>query len=536
MATGSGSTIGAERQDKGLKRGALGLVSATVIGVASTAPAYSLAATVGLVAAIVGVHAPAIVLVSFIPMLFTAAAYYYLNRVDPDCGATFAWVSRSMGPHMGWMGGWGVVIADIVVMPSLAWVAAYYTYALFGLDSLAGNTWALLGLGSLFILAMTLICWLGIELSARTQFVMLATEIAILIGVSVFTLIDVWMHHPVGSLSPSWEWLNPFSLTTSQLAEGVLVTLFIYWGWDTAANVNEETRRGSHTAGTATLLATLVLVGTYLFAAFATTAYAGPGFLSDNPDDVLTAMTTGPWQKIMMLAILVSAMASTQTTILPTARTTLSMAAHRAAPKALGKIHPKYLTPTWSTWWMGILSIVWWVALIAIDRSENILWDSITGLGFAIAFYYGLTALAAPILFRKHLFTSFKNFVLVGLVPLLGFATLAWVFVRSAIDNFFWSSDTAYTPAWFAFGDFRGLGAPFVIGIGMLLLGIPFMLWWRAIRPAFFRTKAEAAPTLDELLPDRYRVTEETVAMPGIGAKEHVGAMPTPKPKEAARR
>ena len=507
------------RKGKGLKGGALGLASATVIGVASTAPAYSLAATVGLIAAIAGVYSPAIIVVAFVPMLLTACAYYYLNRVDPDCGATFSWVTRAMGPHAGWMGGWGVVIADIVVMPSLAWVAAFYTYSLLGLDSLAENTWALLLLGSAFILVLTLITWLGIELSARTQFVLLATEIVLLIGFSIYALINVYATHPAGSITPSWQWINPFNLTASELSAGVLVALFIYWGWDTAANVNEETR-GRTKAGVATILSTLVLVGTYVVAAFATTAYRGPGFLSDNPDDVLTAMARSPWSKLMMLAILSSAIASTQTTILPTARTTLSMAAHRALPKALAKISPKYLTPTWSTWWMGIASIAWWLLLIAIDRTENILWDSITGLGFAIAFYYAITALAAPILFRRLLFKSFKNFLLVGVAPIIGALTLGWVFVRSAIDSFFYSPDTAFTPAWFQFGSFRGLGAPFVIGIGMLVLGIPLMLWRKHVVPAFFHTRRDVASSMVEVLPDEFRVTDATLQM---------GALPTPE-------
>ena len=415
------SPAAAVRDDKGLKHGAIGVVSATVIGVASTAPAYSMAATLGLLAVVVGMYSPAIMLIAFIPMLFTAAAYYYLNRVDPDCGATFPWVTRAMGPNAGWLGGWGVIAADIVVMPSLAWVAAYYTYSLFGLDDLASNTWALLILGTVFILAMTLITWMGIELSARTQFALLGIEIAILVGFSIWAIAKVYLDHPAGSTPLSWQWMNPFNLTLDELSKGVLLALFIYWGWDTAANVNEETR-GRTSAGIATVASTLVLLGTYMIVAFATTAYRGPGFLGNNPDDALTTMVGGPWDKLLMLAILTSAMASTQTTILPTARTSLSMAAHGALPKPLAKIHPKYLTPTWSTWWFGIASVLWWIVLILVDRSENILWDSISGLGFAIAFYYGITAIAAPILFRRHVFTSFKNFVLVGLVPLLGFA------------------------------------------------------------------------------------------------------------------
>ncbi len=512
---------------KGLRSGAIGVVSATVIGVASTAPAYSLAATIGLTAAVVGLFSPAIVLVAFIPMLFAASAYYFLNRVDPDCGATFAWVTRAMGPHAGWMGGWGVIIADVIVMPSLAWVAAAYTYSLFGLDALASNTWAIMALGCAYIIAMTAICWIGIELSARTQFVMLAAEIVILVGFSAWALVNVFVNHPAGSITPSLSWMNPFQLSASDLSKGVLLALFIYWGWDTAANVNEETKGARTAAGVATLASTLVLVGTYLVVAFATTAYKGPGFLIDNPDDVLTGMVAAPWNKLMILAVLTSAMASTQTTILPTARTTLSMAAHGALPRKLAEIHPRFHTPTWSTWAMGLASVAWYVVLVLIDSSENILWDSISGLGFAIAFYYGITALASPILFRKVLTKSWKHFLLAGVAPVLAALTLLYVFVRSAID--YWDPVNSYTPAWFAFGEFRGVGPALVIGIGSLLIGIPLMFWWKLVRPEFFHRKAEVARSIDEELPDPDRVLEEATSL------EPLSVVP-PKVRELTKR
>jgi amino acid transporter len=501
------------RSDKGLKKGAIGTVSTTVIAVSSTAPAYSMAATIGLVAAIVGVHSPAIVLVAFIPMLFTAAAYYYLNRVDPDCGATFSWVTRAMGPNAGWLGGWGIIIADILVMPSLAWTASYYTYSLFGNDDPGSVAIMWLGIG--FIVLMTVVAWLGIELSARTQFLLLAAEIVGLVGFSIVALVDVWANHPAGSITPSLSWLNPFELSLSEVSQGVLLAIFIYWGWDTAANVNEETRNGRFASSISAVISTVILMGTYLVVTFATTAYKGPEFLSDNPDDVLTVMAPNAfWEKVLIIAILTSAAACTQTTILPTARTTLSMAAHRALPKALGKISPRFLTPTWSTWWFGILSIAWYMVLVAIDREENILWDSISGLTFAVAFYYGLTALASPILFRRVLGKSLRNFVFVGLVPLIGAAVLFWVLVKSAFDLF--DPAGSYTPAWFAFGDSNGVGAAFVIGIGSLLLGIPLWLWARKAYPTFFARKPEAVDSLADLLPDELRVTEETTEVPSL--------------------
>lgn len=129
-------------EEKGLKSGALGLVSSIVIGMASTAPAYSLAASLGFVVAttngdgIVGVKAPSIMLLAFVPMLLIAIAYQQLNKAEPDCGTTFTWATRAFGPKVGWMGGWGIIAADVIVMANLAQIAGAYTFQLFGWDGL----------------------------------------------------------------------------------------------------------------------------------------------------------------------------------------------------------------------------------------------------------------------------------------------------------------------------------------------------------------------------------------------------------------
>ena len=120
--------------DKGLKTDALGYISNLVIAVASTAPAYSLAATLGFIVAVggIGVHAPAVLIVSFIPILFVSVGYRFLNLADPDAGTTFAWVTRAFGPQLGWVNGWAIFLADIIVMASLAAIASNYTFLLFG--------------------------------------------------------------------------------------------------------------------------------------------------------------------------------------------------------------------------------------------------------------------------------------------------------------------------------------------------------------------------------------------------------------------
>src|SRR3954466_3726528 len=118
--------------DKGLKKDALGFVSSVVIGVASTAPGYSLAASLGFVVAVagIGLQAPAVLLLAFVPMLLIASAYYYMKRADPDCGTTFSWATRALGPSAGWLGGWAIVVADVIVMANLAQIAGPYSFLL----------------------------------------------------------------------------------------------------------------------------------------------------------------------------------------------------------------------------------------------------------------------------------------------------------------------------------------------------------------------------------------------------------------------
>ena len=125
-----------------------------MISVASVAPGYSLAATLGFIAAVggLGLQSPAVMIVAFFPMAFIAAAYYYMNRADPDCGTTFAWMTKAMGPWLGWQGGWAIVVADVLVMPSLADVAGNYTFQLFGnnqpVDDPTSRSWGSCGSSS----------------------------------------------------------------------------------------------------------------------------------------------------------------------------------------------------------------------------------------------------------------------------------------------------------------------------------------------------------------------------------------------------
>jgi amino acid transporter len=494
MATASVAAPGTPEQsgvmDKGLKKNAIGYLSNIVIGVASTAPAYSLAATLGVITAVpgIGVHAPAVLLVSFVPMLLIAAAYKYLNRADPDAGTTFAWTTRALGPGTGWVNGWAIFLADVIVMASLAQIAAKYTFLLFSWESAADSTGAVMVAAVVWIAVMTYICYRGIEISARIQTFLLGAEILILTIFAAVAFVKVYSNNPAGSIHPSLSWLDPTAMKSSSLIVGVLFGMFIYWGWDSGVAVNEESEDPSEGPGRAAVMSTILLVLIYVIVSTAAQAYHGPGFLSANETDVLSALGKpvlgSVLYKLLIVAVLTSASASTQTTILPTARTTLSMAHWKAVAAVMGRVHKRYLTPTVSTIGMGVVSIAFTVPLLLL--SEHVLTDSITAIGFPICFYYGFTGIACTVYYRRELLKSVSNFMLLGLAPLAGGLMLFGVFVKAAI----YYSETKNVES----SPILGITLPIWMGIGGLLLGVLLMLISRPFFREFFSRKTETAP------------------------------------------
>jgi amino acid transporter len=435
-----------------------------------------------------GLKAPAIMLLAFIPMYFIAVAYKELNEAEPDCGTTFTWATRAFGPVVGWMGGWGIIAADVIVMANLAQIAGSYSFQLadqLGLSNdLSTDTFWSLVAGLVWIAIMTYICYRGIEISARLQYALLSIEVLTLFIFAAVALVKVYSGNGTeGSVTPQLSWLWPGGLPISVIAPAVLAAVFIYWGWDTAVSVNEESDDPGRTPGRAAVISTILLLVTYVLVSTAAVAFAGVGEDGiglgniDNASDVFNAIGSTLYGDsalgkagldLLAISILTSAAASTQTTILPTARTALSMAVYRAIPVKFAKIHPKFLTPSWSTIGMGLVSAAFFLLMTWI--STNILFALIGAIGLQIAFYYGLTGFASAWYFRGHA-TGSKDVWLKIVAPALGGLILFSAGVWSAIQ--FWTpSVDDGDVAWF------GVGGKFWLGIGAMVLGIPLMIWW----------------------------------------------------------
>lgn len=495
---GSERTVGAGRhehvEDKGLAKGAVGVLGLVVVGVSTTAPAYTLTAALGPTVAEVGTHVPAIFIAGFLPMLLVALGYRELNDRMPDAGTTFTWATRAFGPWVGWMGGWGLVAATVIVLSNLAAVAVEFFFLMLaqatGEDSLrdlASNLLVNIPATLAFLALAIWISYRGVHATMVVQYVLVAFQVVVLV---LFSGMALWRYHDGSAFDatpPSLEWFNPLGVgDMSTFTAGVSLSIFIFWGWDVTLTMNEETKDPARTPGRGATLTVLIVMALYLVMAVAVIAYAGigtSGLGAGNPANqesifaVLAEPVMGSLALLMSLTILTSSASSLQSTMVGPARTLLSMGHYGALPPAFARVSLRYQAPTVATFVSGAAAGVFYVVTRLL--SENALWDTVTALGMMVCFYYGITALACVWTFRRELFVSRRAVVLKLLCPLIGGTVLLLMFVKTAIDSL--------DPDYGSGSAIGGIGMVFVLGIGIILIGILLMLLQSRRSPGFFR-------------------------------------------------
>lgn len=491
-STESAVTTGVSQ--KGLSVGAVGVLGAVVIGISTIAPAYTLTASLGPTVAEVGTQVPAIILVGFIPMLLTAFGYRELNRAIPDSGTSFTWGVRAFGPWIGWMTGWGLIAATVIVLSNLAGIAVEFLFLLISqlsgnpdIADLAFNPFINVAVCLLFMLGATLVSYRDMQTTQKFQYILVGFQLLVLV-----LFAGVAIYHAVKGDAPdptpfSWSWFNPFEVSSfSAFAAGLSLSIFIFWGWDVVLTMNEETKDPARTPGRAAMVTVVVVVSLYLLLSIGLIMFAGVGDgplglanegISANVFFALSDPVLGPLAFLVSLAVLSSSAASLQSTAVGPARTLLAMGYYGALPKKFAQVSPRFFTPGYATIVSAVVASVFYAVMRLV--SENVLTDTILSLGMMICFYYGLTAFACVWYFRRQWFDSVRSFFFTFLFPLVGGGILAVLFVTTLID----SMDPAYGSG----SSVGGVGLVFVLGVGIIVVGIAIMIWQSLRRPAFFR-------------------------------------------------
>ncbi|MCM1012388.1 MULTISPECIES: APC family permease [unclassified Brevibacterium] len=479
---------------KGLSAGKVGAIGGAIIGIACIAPAYTLTSGLGPTISEVGVHTPAILLIGFVPMLLVVFGYRELNTAMPDSGTTFTWATRAFGPWLGWMGGWGLIAATVLVLSNLAAVGVDFLFILlsqiFSDPAIADLTRVLWINIPITILLTAIAAWIsyrGVEATEKVQVWLVAFQVIALGWFVIAALIHVANGTAFDATPVSLDWFNPAAAGDfSTIAAAVSLSIFLFWGWDTVITMNEEAKDPEKTPGRAAMLTIVAIVIIYLACTIAVIAYAGVGTEGlgagnpENQESIFAALASpimGPFAIIVSIAVLSSSLASLQSTMVSPSRTILAMGHYGALPKRYGNVSPRFKSPSVATITSAAAAIIFYVVMRLL--SENALWDTITALGLMVCFYYGVTGLACTWYFRRSLFLSARTVFFRFLFPLLGGLTLLVIFVRTAID----SLDPSYGSGSSVFG----IGLVFVLGIGVLLLGVVIMIIQAVRHPAYFR-------------------------------------------------
>ena len=491
----TGEPVTGTLSKKGLSAGTVGMIGAVVIGISTIAPAYTLTASLGPTVSEVGFQVPAIIIVGFLPMLLVALGYRELNRLMLDSGTSFTWGVRAFGPWIGWMTGWGLVAATVIVLSNLAGIAVEFLFLL--IDQMAGSPGTIAELAFnpfinvavclLFMAGATVVSYRDLQTTQKLQYFLVGFQVIVLVLFSIAALVHVANGTAFDASPVELSWFNPFAVGDfGAVVAGLSLSIFIFWGWDVVLTMNEETKNPEKTPGRAATVTVLVVAGLYLLISISLLAFAGVGTgalglgneeIQANVFFYLSGPVLGPLAFLVSLAVLTSSAASLQSTAVGPARTLLAMGHYKALPDSFARVSPRFFTPGYATIVSAVVASVFYAVMRFL--SENVLWDTITALGMMICFYYGLTAFACVWYFRKQWFDSAGSFFFTFLFPLVGGVILAVLFVITLVD----SMDPDYGSG----SNVAGVGLVFILGVTIILAGLAIMVWQAIKRPAFFR-------------------------------------------------
>jgi amino acid transporter len=459
----------------GLRTNALKAGDVVILALASSGPTQSVAVTLAALLATVGYASFLPLLICFIPMLGIAIGYQRLNAWQPSAGATYSWVGRALNPHAGFFSGWIMLMYYTIGTTSLTIPLGSYMLSFFS-NAAANNKYDVALVGTAFNLGVLVVAALGVKLSARFQWAWAIFEYGLLVGFTIAAIVVIYAGHRTHAVHLASSWFTIGGAGGFKaLISGVLLAIFLYSGWDTAAYVGEEAE--GRTAGPAAVTSVVLLFVIYAVTVLAFQGIAPSRVLRANAANILAYVGQqiggSFWEQLMIVAVLGGTLASLQAAIVSSARISFAMGRDRVFPGWFAAVHPRHGTPWNATILLGLLNVVFLWASTLIGSIGKALGDIVATLGLMAAIFYLLTAATAVWYYRRTILASAGNLILGGVLPGLGAAFMAFVIVYSL-----------------ATGSLNGVEIAF--GFGLALLGLVLSVVARQLgqSPFYHRTPA----------------------------------------------
>ena len=444
-----------------LSEGALGTFESAVMGIAGTAPAFSVAVTTAAIVASVGVLSVGSILYCGLIMFGIMLAFMHLSKLAPHAGASYAWVGHVFGKTWGFFAGWGLLVASIFFMVSATIPAATSTLVLLAADKVENTNWVT-ATAAIWLTIVTMVVTKGIKHASYAQIILTSIETVVVLALIISAFIQ-YAGHPAHA--PSIIWFSPLSFTPQLFATGALTAIFFYWGWDVTMNLSEETKLGDgdnvSPASKGAFWAMVNLILFFIIMMIVVLIVLSDSEIAEANTNVLYAIANKlfptPWNYLAVLSTILSTVGTIETQILQFSRSMFAMARD-------DMLHPRYalIHPEWKTPWLATF-VIWFLGILLLFSSsymtsvKAILDSSILAIGFQICFYMGLAGFACAWHYRGKLKHGLNSAVSYVLWPL--FAACFMVFIA------------AYSiPTFDLITNVMGLGG-LLVGFAPLLLG-----------------------------------------------------------------
>jgi amino acid transporter len=452
-----------------LKANSLSFFESVIMGVAGSAPGFSIAVAISGLLTTAGFFAPNAVLIFALPMLGIALAYKGLNQKFANAGAAYEWTKIGFGKLFGYFSGWALLIASMVFMVTGSVPLGTATIDLID-PSLASHVLLTTGIGAIWFVAIGLVLIAGIELTSKVQVVMSSVELLILFGISIAAFLRTATGHAVHPFS--WAWFG-FHYSRAGFASSALTVVFLYWGWDVTANLSEETRNDRPNAsGNGGFLSVFVTIASFAAFTAATLMLFSLRDASGFSDNLIyhVALAAGLGRiggYAAALALILSSIATLETTMLQFSRTLFAMGRDRALPGYFGEVHARTVTPVRTMYLLLAVGLGVIFASSFMPSIASILQDSVNAIAVQVSYYYGLAGLVCTWLYRDSYRQSLATFLQYAVAPALSALTLMTLGIY-AISTF--NTTTR------------------IVGIGGLIVGILFF------RPGGYRRVGAVVP------------------------------------------
>ena len=386
-----------------LNADSLGIVESVIMGIAGTAPAYSVEITTSTIIGTAGTLSPASILVCGLIMFGIAYAFINMNRALASAGTSYSWVSMVFGRSLGFFAGWALLVLCCVFMVSAMIPAANATLLIFN-RPLMNNVHYVTAIAAAWLTIVSAVVVKGIKLTSYMQVLMTIVEGLILLAIIVasFFVFPHAAQHPF-----SWDWFWPFAFTPKLFANGALVAIFFFYGWDVTLNLSEETRDSNRTPGRAAFWSMVFLMVFFLVFIVITLLGLSDAEIQHYNTNIIFAIAEklfGPtWGYVAIIAVLLSTVGTVETQMLQFTRTLFAKSRDGALHERYARLHPRWRTPHIAIFFIWIAGLVLLLMSSYLPTINVILQDSITAIGFQICFYLGLTGLACGWYYRKIL-------------------------------------------------------------------------------------------------------------------------------------